>query len=1040
MGAQSPEASLRLLVLSDKSAPVSGAQVTAADVDRGIEYPQRTHTDGTCVFQSLPPGLYDIRVSLDGYSPVVRQSIRLDVSSRREMTVTLTDASSAPTRARADIDKMVGALPSPPILPVETVASSVSVVVSENKILELPLLNRNLYSLFLLQPGVTSQGASVRRGLSFTVHGQRVSGSNYLLDGVDNNNIRLTGPVTLTSLEGIQSVRMINSSFSADAGRATAFVAHVSTRPGTNALHGGAFAYLGHDSLDANTFQNNASGHPKTPIRHLQAGFSVGGPIVRNRTFFFSVLERSRLRFANRQTQHLPTAAFIESLPQGLLRDWFQSTPPLPVTPNAADPTYGSVSLDVPNELDTLLSTQRVDHTVSGGRDRLTVRYAFAGTDLRSSDQASQEFRGYDALWPTDQFNAHNSTFGWTRTFASGPVNELRAGWNRSRAGMPRPFPERPIVLVRLPVLIAMPTNIRPIDERANNNVLQIADIFNIRKGRSSVTFGVEMRRNFSNGISPGLDSDALLGGGGSLFTSGFFPFLNLASVRNNAPGGYAAAVDRFASPLRAADLYRRYRSADYAAFVQNDMKLTRRLSLNLGLRWESFGVIHDTDPSRDINFYFGPGNTAEERLKNGVLRRTTDNPGDLYGLVHRPDKLNFAPSVGIAWDPFGRASTVFRAGYALAYDRIYDAARDVRTNSAKPTSCPPNICGSVLPLEDMLQLIPLPLPPTSAVIIDENLKTPYAQNWYAGIQHQVTSTLLVEVGHAGSVGRKLASRDIVNRREFGTSAAQTRDDNFITNQGNSNYLGLEIGVRQRVARGLNYQLSYTWSHAIDNQSDLLEGVRVGPDRLSVAVATFTRQLDPVLDRGNANFDQRHNLVFNFTWDLPAPRSGASRLFGGWTLSGIGAYRTGFPVSVISTTAVAPGLRNNRLDLAGDPESRVRPDVPGGKQWLVREDFALSPQRPGTLSRNALSGPGFWNYDLAVMRTIPLRDTRIRLQFRAEFYNAFNHANLLPPVSDFSQADFGVSYAGRSRTFSRFGELPLDTAARRIQFALRVQF
>ena len=385
---------------------------------------------------------------------------------------------------------------------------------------------------------------------------------------------------------------------------------------------------------------------------------------------------------------------------------------------------------------------------------------------------------------------------------------------------------------------------------------------------------------------------------------------------------------------------------------------MTRRLSLNLGLRWEFFGVLGNTDPSKDVNFYAGSGATPEERLKNGVLRRTTDNPGDLKGKVHRPDFMNLAPSAGLAWDPFGKGTTVFRAGYALAFDRIYDTARDVRTNSVRSIGCAPSICNTVLlPIERMLALVPPTPLEGSTVAIDENLRTPYAQNWYLGVQQNLTKSLVLEVGHSGSAGRRLVSRDVVNREEL--SAARTNDDDFITNQGSSNYAALETALRQRLVKGLQYQVSYTWSHAIDNQSDLLEGVRFGPDRLDVTLATFTRALDPGLDRGSANFDQRHNLVLNWIWDIPAPRSHWDRIFGGWSVSGIGAHRSGFPVTAIASRDAndpefqAPGLRFNRLDLVGDAAGtaanrscrRQALAIPGGLSGSNRKARNAGPQR-----------------------------------------------------------------------------------------------
>jgi hypothetical protein len=199
--------------------------------------------------------------------------------------------------------------------------------------------------------------------------------------------------------------------------------------------------------------------------------------------------------------------------------------------------------------------------------------------------------------------------------------------------------------------------------------------------------------------------------------------------------------------------------------------------------------------------------------------------------------------------------------------------------------------------------------------------------------------------------------------------------------------------------------------------------------------------LDPRIDRGNANFDQRHNFTVNAIWDVPAPHSRFGVLLRGWSISGIAGIRSGFPITVISSILpTASGLLNNRVDLVHDPNSHSKPDVDGGRQWLLKQDFLTDPGRPGSLGRNALPGPGSWNCDLAAMRNFSFRDSRLRVQVRGEFYNAFNHANLAPPVSDFSQPHFGVSYAGWTQPFSRFGELPLGTVSRRIQLALRFNF
>ena len=292
-------------------------------------------------------------------------------------------------------------------------------------------------------------------------------------------------------------------------------------------------------------------------------------------------------------------------------------------------------------------------------------------------------------------------------------------------------------------------------------------DSFSVRRGRSALKLGFEYRRNLSNSLTLGLQNTAL--GGGARFPDGFYLFNSIEDFGAGQPLAFAIAVDRFSSgQLRLPDLHREYRSNEFAAFVQDDIKLTRRFSLNLGLRYEYYGVLHSLDRSKDLNFYFGPGSTIEEQLANGVLRSTVQNPGDLKGLLYRPDPYNFAPSIGIAWDPFGHGRTVLRAGYAVAFDRIFDTLRDLRTNSLQMAMCDADWAArpfwfhaAMLPFED--QNLDAQ-PPGEVVQLDENLRTPYAENWYLGVQQMVTPNFLVEIGHTGSVGRKLVSRDDINR------------------------------------------------------------------------------------------------------------------------------------------------------------------------------------------------------------------------------------------------------------------------------------
>ena len=1044
--AQTPDASVGGLVADTEDHSLAGVKVTATQPATGFTQTTTTGANGEYYFVSLPRGIYTLTFALAGYQERAKQGVELAVGARQEENTVL----SRPDQSSNVNQVFVTALPPQP-QPVDTLSSSVSVVVDEEKILNLPLANRNIYSLFLLQPGVTSQGAIVRRGLSFSVHGQRVSGSNYLLDGTDNNDIVLTGPAVVVSAEGIQEFRMVKSSFSAENGRATSFVAQVVTRSGTNRFHGSLFEFLANDKLNANTFENNSKAQARTAFRQNQFGYSMSGPIQRSQTFFTSVLESSRLRFREIEDLYLPSSIFIASLPKNseayrLLRE----IPPLPSTPTAADPNIGFTRAETPSRIDTWLATERIDHQFKNTRDRISGRYTLSST----SQEFSSLSDGYPSLTPTDVFRAHNALAGWTHSFNSGQVNDLRVGWNRERIELPRPRPDVPELFVDgvgLPV--KLPGSSRQTSTLENNNVVQFSDAFSIRRGRSALTMGLQYRRNFSNGVSLGIENEAL--GASGRVPDGLYFFNDLSSFGLGQPSDFYVAVDAFASgPLRRPDLSRKYSSGDYAAFLQDDVKVNRRLSLNIGLRYEYFGLMHNNDPSRDVNFYFGSGATIQERLASGGLRSTQQNPGDLKGRLYRPDFLNFAPSIGLAWDVRGTGQTVLRAGYSIAVDRIFDTVRDLRTNFQQLVDCSdPCIPTFAVPIEPLVATLSRDQLLTQEVVqLDANLRTPYAQNWYVGMQQTVTHNLLVEIGHAGSVGRKLISRDVINRSSATEPPINPNyyDDTFLSNDANSNYLALETSVRRRFSRGFQAQVSYTYSHAIDNQSDVFEGPRTGPQPDDFALATFTRQFDARSDRGNADFDQRHNLVLNSIWEIPDSHF-VSRLsnwlLSGWTASVIGAYRSGFPITVIGP-AVDPAttLRNNRVDFLGGSARGGGQVVPGGVQFLNPNIFQLAEGRIGSLGRGAITGPGFWNYDFALLRNINVGETGVRVQFRAEFYNLFNHANLSAPITQYALFDgslnpqFGQAFYGLNRTYSRFGDLPLENPSRRIQLAIRIWF
>ena len=691
--AQAPDGSVRGVVTNTEGQPLNGAMIAARQSDTGLVRTTTSDPEGRYYFGSLPLGLYSLTAEMSGYQGLEKRGIELAVGAKREEDLTLSPLSTAQGQTIDDVFEIV---PPAPSLPADTIASSVSVVVEENKMLQLPLANRNVYSLFLLQPGVTSQGAVGARGLSFSVHGQRVSGSNYQLDGTDNNNIVLTGPVAATSAEAVQEFRMVNSNFSSENGRATAFVAQVVTRSGTNRFHGNLFEFLSNDALNANTFQNESTGAAKSPLRQNQFGYSLGGPIQRNRTFFWSGVELSRLRFGTLRDLQVPSSSFIASLPEdSAARRLLEEIPPYPSTPTAGDPNIGEVRFEAPNRIDNLLTTQRLDHHFANENDRVTFRYTLSSTNEQRNEASGTAGVGviggagigYPSLIPTDRFRAHNTMVGWTHSFNSGGVNDLRIGWSRERIDLPRPRSD--IAILQSLDGVQLPSSPRQSAQAEDNNVIQISDSFSQQRGRSALTLGFEFRRNLSNSVTLGLQNEAF--GGDARIPDGFYAFDSLASFGLGQPLAFAIGAALFSSgQVWLPDLRRRYRSNEYAAFAEDDLKLTSRFSLNVGLRYEYYGVLHSTDPSQDVNFYFGPGATAEQQLANGAARSTDQNPGDLKDLLYRPDRLNLAPSIGIAWDPLGRGR------FNTSENDWLGAAEGVKTKKGKDTTFP--FCSTLFP------------------------------------------------------------------------------------------------------------------------------------------------------------------------------------------------------------------------------------------------------------------------------------------------------------------------------------------------------
>lgn len=1071
--AQTSQATLQGQVTGPGGRPVARALVLLRNLATNAQAYRYTNEQGLYFFSAVLPGIYRVRVDALGHQPEERSPVELAVAARLELNFALqpsatppatppTAPPSAPPSARpgaspsnllavmygADAAVPQALIINLPVAITETLIGSLSSLIDETKILELPLAapGRDVYTLLVLQPGVTSDNATAR-GLGFSVNGQRVASSNFLLDGVDNNDPSITGRATRVSADAVKEYRMTTNNWTAEYGRASGFIANAITRTGTNALHGTLYAFFNHDRLNANTFANNLADEPRLPLRLTEVGASVGGPVRRDRLFFFGNFERTDLASKSQPLPvYLPSASFVSALREGSrAQQLLRRFPPPKGAPIPGLSFAVSQRFVIPVAQRDTLGLGRMDYSSVDGRNHLTGRYSF-------SQQTTDDFvfSVYPDLNEPLVNRGQNLATNFIRELAGG-ANELKFGYSRNTVRALRPHPEFPTIASGEG--IALPGSEAAYDYNFRDTGIHILDNFSRLSGRHALGIGAEMRL---------ARHDSLL----SAARDGLYLFDNIFDFYFDNPSFLYIALNRQTGRVPTeSDFTRRYSQKEFGGFFQDNLKLTQRLTLNLGLRYEYFGVPQPRAGSRDLNFIFGSGASLGERISTGGLA-----PGTLY----EPDRNNFAPRIGFALDLLGDGKNVLRGGYGLFFDRVFNNIwLDARNNSitlqllANIQGLPPQFEYTV-PAQAGVKPVERPTA-GGTVLVDRRLRTPYSQNWFAGLQRELTPNLVLEVSHAGSLGRKLVTADVWNRafsvpltvRPAGRYNAEQGDISYRANQGLSNFLAVEVALNRRQSRGVQFQLSYTFSRTRDMQSDPLVQPGLSAQRrasrdladtsfFQIATA-FTRQFDPRADYGRSDFDQSHNLVFNGVAQLPR-LAGLPRFLSGWQAATLVGIRSGFPFSVYTSQLAIPAsgglLVRNRADFVGSDLDkaflRSRRPTRGGVALLDASQFR-PPEggRIGSLARNALRGPGFWNVDFGLGRSFALSrlGEQAQVQFRAEFFNLFNHTNLNNPDPFLESFTFGEATFGR-RGFgsSQYSAAPLNEQPRRVQFAVKVYF
>ncbi len=1038
--------------------PVAAAALLCSSAD-GSSAASVSDASGYYYLPLLSPGFYRVRATAVGFQSQEVQELELRVASRVELdfrlrplsdvwesgqynSVFLPGSRTIVTFFGPDVDTSRSGSFEAQKGKLGTLESTVSEVIDSAEINNLPLAGRDVYTLLVTLPGVTSDAATAR-GLGISVNGQRPSASNFLLDGLENNNYLVTGPLLTVAPEAIQEYRISTNNFSAEYGRTSGFLANAVTRSGSNAFHGVAYFYLMNEVLDANAFQANLQGLPRVPDKQIEPGFVATGPVIRNRLYFSTSYDYFRSR--SQQTPQVftfPSTAFVNSftLTGSDSRLLLTEFPAPSVVGNGIT---GQLTLAAPVEVDRTLGIQRFDYGAPDAKDRVMFRATAALL-------AEPDFiwTPYPAFISALHENTWSAALADTHTFRPNLINEARAEFSDDDLHWNRPHSEIPTLLTGDGV--TLPGSPAFYAYRNADRSFELLDNVIWSRQRHQVTAGAGALLRFSDGfLTAGQDGEYL--------------FPNAIFFALDRPSFFSAAFDRTTLPsIQQPDSNRDWSYQQYFAFVQDTYKITARLTINFGLRYEVFGAPSNTGTAKDVLVQLGPGTSLAQQLSGATLQSPASGNQKEFGT----DKNDWAVRSGAAYDLFGTGKTLLRGGFGIYYDRPFDNLwENVRSNNfilplLSVTASKTNYIGTIGQELNSYAGQALSSGFPDLTLIDPNLRNGRIYSYFAGVQHSLAANLIAEVNGLGSYGRDLITTDIVNR-DFSTLAGRYNpnlpDTAYRSGQGFSDYNALTGLLRYRSTRGM-FQAAYTWSHSIDNQSEPLLGDFFNLDFTSIQTtagstgrAAFSEQFNPNADRGNSDFDQRHNLVLLAYWNLPGAFTGSriGILFRDWMISGLTAFRSGFPYTVIGTSNVVPGggeILNNRPNLINPSGAVLSQPVPvtGGQQLLNAAAFAeAAPSTLGSAGRNAFIGPGFYNLDIALARSFPVRrfGEATRVTLRASAFNVLNHANLNNPDSLLTSPTFGIALFGRQGVSSGFpAQTPLNETPRQVQLTLKVEF
>jgi hypothetical protein len=1057
-------------VTDPSGAVVAGAKVTVKNTGTGLERSTETSADGSYSLPELPIGSYTVTIVQQGFQTFVTTGVTVDVATERRIDAAL-KAGQVSTRVEVSADQL-------PM--VETTTNTLGGVLTAQTVQDMPVNGRDYTKLIYMNPGVSGSPDQISDSPGsfgeFSMNGARGRSNNYLLDGTDMNDgyrndpaINQAGvfgtPSTILPIDAVAEVNVL-SNFQPEYGRNAGAVVNIVTKSGVNTVHGSAGEYFRNSALDARNYFNpvkNADGssNPKAPFHNNQYGASLGGPIVKDKTFFYLDYEGQEEPVGVVTIASVPTGTAAD----GSLQPSDASNPviaallarhPWPA-PNVSKGvplvSAGTASVVSPsfNKLSSIIG--KIDQNFNAS-NILTGRYFF-GDSVQSFPLAltasGGQLPGFNTYTPT---RVQLVSISYTHTIGASKINELRYGWNRFAEGFfpadqsfhpssiglcaatstalcngTSPFDSgMPIVLVSGMSQLGATSSV-PRHRFDSNN--QVIDNFSWKLNKHDVKFGVDFHRT---SVQQYFDKYFR----GRLRFKDTTSSEGLLPIQNFLAGNVTDGFQYFG------DSTRHTYENNFGFYVQDSFRATPRLTFNYGLRWDYFGIVKEKNNllTNITSMSPSPG--------TGTFTLTQVGQPGLPSL-YNPDKKDFAPRISAAWDVTGKGRTVVRAGFGMFFDAFsqdmvlghlpyapfYDPGPAYNNSGPAPILSTSATGGTIVAGQPLYNATSTCTYECDAFGFDRNIKTPYMENYNLNIQQQISSKAVLQIGYVGSQGHRLwrffdvsqPSAAQINAADiqynciydFGAGcnssqpfgAARPLNGNpynafYVLQEnstGKSNYNALQTSFRITGWHGVTSMLNYVYSKSLDNSSD-------GEDFIPNA-AQPNDSTRPWLEYGPSNFNIPHRLTWNFSYEIPSMGGGMQKLKNGWGLNSVLTLQSGQPFHLnynFEDDYSGSGNAFDRPDVVApvvyhkrDPYNFINLDafaIPcsvAGAATGAAADCTIGTRHYGNMGRNSLSGPTFKEFNFSIYKKTQLTE-QLKMKLGVDFFNILNHPNFANPL------------------------------------------